>query len=133
MRKNLLVLALVGIALMLTACSSNEKKTATINLEIFDSLYRPNEFTVPAGAEVTITAVNYGNARHNFTIFKEGLDAGEHFDHADEPNIYWQIELQPGAKGTDTLIAPSEPGEYFVACSAMTRLEDGMIGKLIVK
>ncbi len=49
------------------------------------------------------------------------------------PIFIGKLSLQPGAKGTETFIAPAEPGEYFVACSAMTHLEDGMVGKLIVK
>lgn len=132
MRKNLLMTILVAVSLILTSCSSNEKKTATINVEMLDIQFRPNEFTVPAGAEVTIIATNYGLARHNFVIFKKGLDAGEHFGHEDEVNIYWMIELQPGQSATQTFIAPAEPGEYFVTCSALAHMEDGMVGKLIV-
>ncbi len=55
MRKTLFIFALLSVGLLLGACR-DDKKTATINMEIFDSLYRPNEFTVPAGAEVTVTA-----------------------------------------------------------------------------
>jgi plastocyanin len=132
MKKNLLVLVLFSLSLILTACGKDEKRTATINVEFLDVQFRPTEFTVPAGAEVTITATNYGIARHSFIIFKKGFDAGEHFDHEDEPNIYWQIELQPGTNATKTFIAPSEPGEYFVACGALTHMEDGMVAKLIV-
>jgi plastocyanin len=132
MSKNPLVLVLVGVSLILTSCSSNEKKTATINVEMLDIQFRPNEFTVPAGADVSITATNYGVARHNFIIFKKGFDAGEHFGHEDEANIYWMIELQPGQSDTQTFTAPVEPGEYFVTCGAMTHMEDGMVGKLIV-
>jgi plastocyanin len=132
MPKNLLVLVLVGIALILTACS-NEEKTATIQVKIFDleTQFRPNEFTVPAGVEVTFTAINYGLA-HNFIIFKKGFDAGAHFDHEDEPNIYWQIDLQGGGTTTGKFTAPSEPGEYSVVCSVHSHMEDGMVGKLIV-
>ena len=132
MKKNLFVLVLFGISLILTACGSQEKKTATIHVEMLDVQFRPNEFTVPAGAEVTVTATNYGLARHNFIIFKKGFDAGEHFGHEDEPNIYWQIELQPGTSATETFVAPLEPGEYFVACGAMSHMEDGMVAKLTV-
>ncbi len=132
MKRNLLVVMLFTLSLILPACGSKEKRTATIDVQLLDVQFRPNEFTVPAGAEVTITATNYGIARHNFIIFKKGFDAGEHFGHEDEPNIYWQIELQPGTNATETFIAPAEPGEYQIICGAATHMEDGMVAKLIV-
>jgi hypothetical protein len=52
MRKSLLLLVLLSLGLLLGVCQE-EKKTATIHMEMFDAQYRPNEFTVPAGAEVT--------------------------------------------------------------------------------
>lgn len=118
--------------MILTACGRKEKQTATINVEMLDVQFRPTEFTVPAGAEVTITATNYGLARHNFIIFKKGFDAGDHFGHEDEPNIYWQIELQPGKNAIETFIAPSEPGDYQIVCGAISHMVDGMVAKLIV-
>ena len=132
MKKNVLVLILFSVSLFLTACGTKEKRTATIDVQLLDVQFRPNEFTVPASAEVTITATNYGIARHNFIIFKKGFDAGEHFGHEDEPNIYWQIELQPGKNAIETFIAPSEAGEYQIVCGAMSHMEDGMVAKLIV-
>ena len=135
MRKNLLMLVLVGVALILTACGSNEKKTATINVEMLDVKFRPNEFTLPAGAEVTFTAKNYDLVPHNFIIFKKGFDAGEKYDHEDDVNVYWRLDV-PSLQThtlTETFTAPTEPGEYFVACSVHSHLEDGMVGKLIVK
>ena len=133
MRKSLLILVLLSLGLLLGACRA-EKKTATIDVKILDleTQFRPNEFTVPAGEEVTFTAINYALVRHNFIIFKKGFDAGAHFDHEDEPHIYWQIELQGGGTTTGKFTAPSEPGEYSVVCSVHTHMEDGMVGKLIV-
>ncbi|MGE5073839.1 MAG: cupredoxin domain-containing protein [Anaerolineae bacterium] len=132
MKKKLLALALLGLVLVLTACNTGPK-TAEIYVEMLDVQFRPNEFTVPAGAQVTITARNYGLAPHDFNIFKKGFDAGEAFDHADEPNVYWKLQVAPGQMETATFTAPTEPGKYFIACSVHSHLEDGMIATLIVK
>lgn len=132
MRKILFILGLFGFSLILTACGSDVKNTATIQVELLDVLFRPKEFTVPAGAEVTVTATNYGISEHDFIIFKKGFDADGHFGHEDEANIYWRLEAYPGQTVTETFTAPSEPGEYYVACGVREHLEAGMVGKLIV-
>ncbi len=95
--KLLALVALLCLSLILTACGAS-KKTATINVELLDVQFRPDEFTVPAGAEVTFTATNYGLAPHNFIIFKKGFDAGGHFGHEDEVNIYWRLDVAPGKR-----------------------------------
>jgi uncharacterized cupredoxin-like copper-binding protein len=97
-----------------------------------DFMFEPTEFTVPSGQEITMTASNLGAVEHEYVIFNLGTDAGDKFDEKDEANIYWEIEVQPGETATETFIAPSEPGEYFVSCGILGHLEAGMIGKLIV-
>lgn len=132
MKKNLVVLVvLLGLSLFLTACGGRPK-TATINVEMLDTQFRPDEFTVPAGAEVTFTATNYGLAPHNFIIFNKGFDAGEKFDHEDDVNVYWRLDVAPGQTVTETFTAPMEPGEYYVACGVHSHLEDGMVATLSV-
>ncbi|MBI4761589.1 MAG: cupredoxin domain-containing protein [Chloroflexota bacterium] len=125
-----LVGALV-LSLVLAACSGGGAST-TINVTMTDFKFEPMEFTVPAGQEITINAVNNGAVEHEFVIFKLGTNAGEKFGDEDEENIYWEVEVLPGQTTSATFTAPSAPGEYYVTCGIEGHLEAGMSGKLIV-
>ena len=115
----------------LTACSSGGASTS-LNVNMTDFVFNPNNFTVPAGEEITIEATNNGAVEHELVIFNFGTDAGDKFDDEDEDNIYWEVEVEPGESTTVTFTAPSQPGEYFVSCGIAGHLEAGMVGKLIV-
>jgi uncharacterized cupredoxin-like copper-binding protein len=97
-----------------------------------DFQFQPNQFTVPAGQEITFKATNNGAVVHNFVIMKKGTTAGDTFDDADIPNVYWQVELQPGASSSTTFTAPSEPGDYEVVCKTPGHIAAGMTAKLTV-
>lgn len=132
MRKFLiLAVIMTGLLVILTACSNSGPST-NLTLNMTDFMYEPTDFTVPAGEQITMTASNFGAVEHEYVIFKLGTDAGDKFGDEDEENIYWEIEVEPGDAATETFIAPSEPGEYFVTCGIAGHLEAGMIGKLIV-
>jgi uncharacterized cupredoxin-like copper-binding protein len=125
------LMVFVGLSLILAACGGAGLSTE-LKLNMTDFMFEPTEFTVPSGQEITMTASNLGAVEHEYVIFNLGTDAGDKFDEKDEANIYWEIEVQPGETATETFIAPSEPGEYFVSCGILGHLEAGMIGKLIV-
>ena len=121
----------LSLWLALTACSSGGASTS-LNVNMTDFVFNPNNFTVPAGQEITIEATNNGAVEHELVIFNFGTDAGDKFDDEDEDNIYWEVEVEPGESTTVTFTAPSQPGEYFVSCGIAGHLEAGMVGKLIV-
>ncbi len=121
----------LSLWLALTACSSGGASTS-LNVNMTDFVFNPNNFTVPAGEEITIEATNNGAVEHELVIFNFGTDAGDKFDDEDEDNIYWEVEVEPGESTTVTFTAPSQPGEYFVSCGIAGHLEAGMVGKLIV-
>jgi uncharacterized cupredoxin-like copper-binding protein len=125
------VLLLSAFALILAACGGGGPST-TINVTMTDFHFEPMEFTVPAGQEITVNAVNNGAVEHEFVIFKLGTDAGEKFGDEDEENIYWEVEVMPGQSVTTTFTAPTEPGEYYVTCGIEGHLEAGMNAKLTV-
>ena len=116
----------------LTACSSSGKPHTTYDVLTSEFLFSPSEFIVPAGQEITLNLTNNGAVVHDFTIFKLGTDAGDHFDEEDQVNVYWDVEVQPGQSETATFTAPTEPGEYVVTCGIQGHLEAGMSAKLIV-
>jgi len=131
MRRNL-ILGVVFCSLMLTACAGAGGATKKINVTMTDFQFQPNQFTVPAGEEITFTSSNNGAVVHNFVIMKLGTSAGPMFDDEDIPNVYWQVELQPGGSAETSFTAPAEPGDYEVVCKTEGHIASGMTGKLTV-
>ena len=120
------------LSLCLAACGGAGGASSKINVTLTDFQFQPNQFTVPAGQEITLTGTNNGAVVHNFVIMKKGTSAGDTFDDADIPNVYWQVELEPGASVTTTFTAPGEPGDYEVVCKTPGHIAAGMTAKLIV-
>jgi uncharacterized cupredoxin-like copper-binding protein len=132
MRKYLLLgIVILVLSMALTACGGGGAST-NIKVTMTDFQFDPMEFTVPAGQTITVNATNDGAVEHEFVIFNLGTDAGEKFGDEDEENIYWEVEVQPGESATETFVAPSDPGEYYVTCGIEGHLEAGMQGKVIV-
>ncbi len=129
--KNKLTLFYVLLCLLLSACGG-KGPTTDINVILGDFQFTPSAFTVPAGQEISFTAVNNGAVVHNFVIMKLGVNAGDTFEDEDAPNIYWEVELVPGADVATSFTAPDEPGEYQVICRTEGHIASGMIGKLII-
>ncbi|HEX2996058.1 MAG TPA: cupredoxin domain-containing protein, partial [Anaerolineales bacterium] len=113
MKRNFIVAALL-FSLILVSCGGAGGASTKIDVTMTDFQFQPSQFTVPAGQEITFTSSNNGAVVHNFVIMKLGTSAGDFFDEEDEPNVYWQTELQPGGSVDMTFTAPSEPGDYEV-------------------
>jgi uncharacterized cupredoxin-like copper-binding protein len=97
-----------------------------------DFQFQPNQFTVPAGQEITFNSANNGAVVHNFVIMNKGTSAGSFFDDEDVPNVFWQVEIQPGGSADTTFTAPTEPGDYEVVCRTEGHIASGMTAKLTV-
>jgi uncharacterized cupredoxin-like copper-binding protein len=130
MKKSWFVLLFV-MMFILSACGSGGAST-TINVALAEFTFTPDTFTIPAGQEITVNAVNNGAVVHQFVIMKFGTTVGSDFGDEDKVNIYWKIEAQPGASVTGTFTAPTEPGEYQIVCGTPGHYMAGMIGKLKV-
>ena len=133
--KRTLTLAAVLFSLllvMLTSCGGGDGVTTSIDVRMTDFQFQPNQFTVPAGQEITFTSANNGAVVHNFVIMKLGASSGDFFDEEDFPNIYWETELLPGADTDTSFTAPTEPGEYEIVCRTEGHIASGMTGKLTV-
>jgi uncharacterized cupredoxin-like copper-binding protein len=130
--KQTLVIATVLFSLMLVSCGGAGGVSNTINVTMSDFQFQPNRFTVPAGQEITFNSSNNGAVVHNFVIMKLGTSAGDFLDDEDIPNVYWEVELQPGGSTNSTFTAPSEPGEYEVICRTEGHIASGMVAKLTV-
>lgn len=130
--KRLFVFTAVFLSLILTACGGAGGVSTSIDVRMTDFQFQPNLFTVPAGQEITFTSSNNGAVVHNFVIMKLGTSAGPLFDEEDVPNIYWEVELLPGADTNTSFTAPTAPGEYEVICRTEGHIASGMAGKLVV-
>lgn len=131
MKRTFIILAVL-LSLSLVACGAGGSPSTNIDVTMTDFQFQPSQFTVPAGQEITFNSSNNGAVVHNFVIMKLGTKAGEFFDEEDVPNVYWEVELQPGGSVHTTFTAPTEPGEYQVVCRTEGHIVSGMTAKLIV-
>jgi uncharacterized cupredoxin-like copper-binding protein len=129
--KNKLTFTFLLIMLCFSACTQNGSSNK-LNVEITDFVFTPNQLTISAGEEITLHVTHKGLVEHDLIIMKLNTEAGAHFNEEDQPNVYWQIKVQPGESQTITLTAPSEPGTYQVVCGMAGHIEAGMIGTLEV-
>jgi len=132
MKKRITFIVFSSLMLVLAACSGGGQASTNIAVTLTDFQFIPNVFTVPAGQQITIDASNTGTVVHNFVIMKAGTTAGDTWDSSDEANVYWQLQLNPGASQNTMFTAPTDPGEYQIVCSTPGHLESGMIAKLVV-
>ena len=130
MKRYLIVMVFV-LSLMLVSCGAGGPST-NIDVTMTDFQFQPNQFTIPAGQEISFHSANNGAVVHNFVIMNLGTTAGDFFDEEDVPNVYWEIELLPGASSDTSFTAPSEPGEYEVVCRTEGHIVSGMTAKLTV-
>ena len=129
--KRLPYLLVVILALLLASCGA-AGPTTTINVIMTDFMFQPSQFIVPAGEQITVNTANNGAVVHNFVIMQLGKTAGPMFDEDDIPNVYWEVEIQPGGSTDTSFTAPTEPGEYEVVCRTEGHIASGMVAKLVV-
>jgi len=121
----------ISIILMLCLGACNQSRSLNkINVEISDFTFTPDQFTITAGEQITFHVNHKGTVEHDFIIMKLGTDVGPHFNEEDQPNVYWQIKVQPGESQTITLTAPVQPGTYQIVCGMAGHVESGMVGTL---
>ena len=132
MRKILFLLVAL-LSLTLSSCGGGSAPSNTIDVTLTDFAFTPNQFTIPAGQEITLNVLNNGAVVHNFIIMKLGTSAGDTFDSEDDANVFWsERDIQPGGDLSVTFTAPTEPGEYQVVCKTQGHIASGMIGTVTV-
>lgn len=130
--RRIYIMVAVLCSLLLVSCGGAGGPTTNLDVTMTDFQFQPNQYTVPAGQEITLSSTNNGAVVHNFVIMKQGTSAGAMFDDEDVPNVYWEVELQPGGTVTTTFTAPSEPGDYEVVCKTEGHIASGMTATLTV-
>jgi uncharacterized cupredoxin-like copper-binding protein len=122
----------VVLSLLLAGCGAAGGVSDTIDVTMTDFQFQPNQFTVPAGQEITLNSSNNGAVIHNFVVMKLGTTAGDMFDEEDVPNVYWEVEIPPGGSVNTSFTAPQEPGEYQVVCRTDGHIISGMTATFTV-
>jgi plastocyanin len=124
--------AVLVLATALAACGGQPAGPTRLSVEMTDFAFTPDTFTVPAGGEVEITLTNSGSVEHEFVVMKAGYQVTLPFDADDEPQVYWEGEVEAAGSASYVFTAPSDPGEYEIVCGLPGHLESGMQGTLTV-
>ena len=86
----------------------------TVQVVSHDIFFEPNEITIPANTDVTVSLPNEGAAPHNFSIDELGIS----------------VDIEPGATEETVINAPAGTYEYY--CNVPGHKEAGMVGTLTV-
>jgi plastocyanin len=87
-----------------------------LTVDLLDIRFAPEEITIPANTDVTITLVNEGVTNHTFDIGALNIHSGT---------------VKSGESTTVTINAA--PGEYRYECEIPGHKQAGMVGTLIVQ
>ena len=125
----------IGAALLLSlALAACGPKKVSLSATMTDFKYDPQSWTVPAGAEVTLTLTNDGSVQHEWLLLDSGITITPPFDEeAVKDSILVDQDVDAGAAATIVFTAPTAAGEYEVVCGIAGHIEAGMTGKLIVQ
>jgi len=93
------------------------------SVTMVDIAFQPNDFTIPANTDVTVTLQNNGAAMHNFSVTDN--------NNPNVPNLGISVDVQPGQTGTATINA--QPGDYYFFCNVPGHEEAGMYGTMHVQ
>lgn len=92
------------------AAAGAEEEVVSIDID-----FVPEELTIPADTDVTVSLPNEGVTLHNFAIDELGID----------------VDIDPGATEETTINAPA--GEYEYYCNVPGHKAAGMVGTLFVE
>jgi uncharacterized cupredoxin-like copper-binding protein len=85
-----------------------------VTVESYDIYFEPEELSIPADTDVTVSLPNEGVTPHNFSIDELGID----------------VDIAPGATEETVINAPAGTYEYY--CNIPGHKQAGMVGTLTV-
>lgn len=125
------------LALAIAGCGGDDENgaggDASTDLSTVATEYEfdPDEWTVPAGEEVSITLDNQGEIIHEWVVLEEGVSIDSSGDFTEDMALF-EVEAEAGEQAEGTFTAPSTPAEHQVVCAIPGHLEQGMEGTLNV-
>jgi uncharacterized cupredoxin-like copper-binding protein len=140
--KQLLIVFLVVLALVVTACTSSGESTSgpqEVVITASDIAYDAARIEVTANQPVALTLRNDGALEHDFSIMHipaEISDApeeevGGHDMGAMEEMPELHVSAMPGESNSVTF-TPTEAGEYTYFCTVSGHQDAGMTGTFVV-
>ncbi len=140
--KTLFIFALLSLtALLLAACGGSEQPQGAQNdftVKVKDDFkFDPETLTVKAGEEINVTFENTSALAHSFAILRPGVDPVA-ASNASEDELHDDLvleihEISGGQSASESFTAPSEAGEYVIACLVPGHAAAGMVGTLVVE
>ena len=127
LRRGVVCLAFAATA---AACGP---RPVSLTVIAYDFAFQPDTLEVQAGAEVTLTLINHGNAEHVWLILDKDHELTLPYDADDSEFALARTIADVTGRETFTFTAPTEPGEYTIVCSIPEHAQKGMIGTLVVK
>jgi cytochrome c oxidase subunit 2 len=94
----------------------------TFEIDLEDIKFSPNELTIPADTDVTITLKNTGASMHNFSVTDH--------NNPNVKNLGISVDVNPGETKTVTVNAPA--GDYYYFCGVPGHEAAGMHGTMHV-
>lgn len=136
----LFIAALFAVSFLLAACGGGgAAQTGPLNVTVTGTefAFDPATITVKAGQEVNLTFKNAGTVDHSLNILKKDAELEHVLEEEDEEHLHEELlfdihEVAAGGSETETFTAPTEPGDYVIACLVAGHAGAGMVGTLTV-
>ena len=123
-----------AVLLLMAACGGGapaEETVETVTLDVIgdDSFnFEPANYTVPAGAEVTVNFENVGTLEHSWVLVSERVEPTEAT--AEDALAGASSGTIAGGESTTFTFAAPPAGEYTVVCTIPGHAAGGMVTSL---
>ena len=130
-----LIALLVALAVVLVSCGGGDddadggEAVTDFQVQMDSFFFDPENVTVVAGTDVTVTALNLDSAlQHNWVIIEQGSEVGDEQEIDESAFLFQTAEIDPQTSATGTFNVA--PGEYQVICTVPGHFSAGMVGTL---
>ena len=126
------MILVIPVLLLGIACGgAGAGGTARIDAAVREFEFSPKSWSVPAGAEVTLSLTNEGTMAHTFALIKSA-QAPTSSDELNQATLLHETGVASGEAVEAVFTAPEQPGTYQVVCRVPGHLDAGMTATLTV-
>lgn len=126
--------AAATLLILLAGCdgdAATPEAETSLEVEATEYAFTPDEWTIQADTDVSVTLVNEGRIEHEWAVLTEGTEIGSEAEFS-EDLVETEIEAIPaGESATATVNLPA--GTYQVICALPGHFDQGMEGTLTVE